>query len=272
MITVPPVGLYSIGVRGLPVPALLDFARESGAGFVHLRGGPRGYDLARRPGSVLDAWARAAAEMSVPVTGVTADLDLADLLHPDPSVRNPARGELERLADATVRLGARWVRLLAARPPTTPEAWAGRTLPRITVPLLAELHHPAWLTPTSLTALGPLLNGGLGLLADTAQLAPALPRPAEDAVLARVFGAVRVLHLSNPGTGLDGPGQRAVAARALARIRSGRAVETAFEWTGHPRTPAECLARYRQAVAWWTRLATTTPSAGLGCSPSSPQP
>ncbi|MER6913908.1 AP endonuclease [Streptomyces sp. NPDC000594] len=269
--TVPPVGLYSIGVRSLDVPALLNWARESGAGFVHLRGGPRGYDLAHRPASVLDNWARAAAE-TVPVTGVTADLDLADLLHPDPAVRNPARGELARLADAAVRLGAGWVRLLAARPPTTPEAWADRVLPAVAVPLLAELHHRAWLTPAPYAALRPLLDGGLGLLADTAQLAPALPNATGEAVLARVFGAVRVLHLSDPGTGLDGPGPRAVAARTLGRIRAGRTVETAFEWTGTPRTPAECLARYRQAATWWTHLATTTPPAGLGCSSPSPQP
>ncbi|MFI1869387.1 phosphotransferase [Streptomyces jumonjinensis] len=270
--TVPPVGLYSIGVRGLDVPALLDFARESGVGFVHLRGGPRGYDLAHRPAPVLDGWGRAAAEAGVPVTGVTADIDLADLLHPDPSVRHPARGELERLADAAVRLGSGWVRLLAARPPTTPEAWAGRALPAVAVPLLAELHHPAWLTHTALTALRPLLDGGLGLLADTAQLAPALPRAAGEAVLARVFGAVRVLHLSDPGTGLDGSGPRDVAARVLARIRAGHPVETAFEWTGNPRTSAACLARYQHAVTWWTHHATTTPPAGLGCSSPSPQP
>ncbi|EFG03871.1 AP endonuclease (plasmid) [Streptomyces clavuligerus] len=262
---VPPVGLYSIGIRGLDVPGLLNVAHRAGIGFVHLRGGPRGYDLTRRPGPELDAWARAAAE-TVPITGVTADLDLADLLHPDPAVRNSSRAELERLADAAVRLGADWVRLLAAHPPDTPGAWADQMLPAVAVPLLAELHHPAWLTPTPHTELRPLLEGGLGLLADTAQLAPALPDAQEDAVLARVFGAVRVLHLSDPGTGLTSPGSRSVAARVLARIRAGQMVETAFEWTGHPRTPAACLARYRKAVTWWTNLVTTTPPAGLGCS------
>ncbi|MFJ4689478.1 AP endonuclease [Streptomyces sp. NPDC088789] len=218
---------------------------------------------------MLDAWAYAAAEAAVPVTGVTADLDLTDLLNPDPAVRNPARGELGRLADAAVRLGARWVRLLAAHPPNTPVAWAGRTLPAVAVPLLAELHHPAWLTPTPYAALRPLLDSGLGLLADTAQLAPALPTVEDEAVLARVFGAVRVLHLSDPGTGLAGPGSQSVTARVLARIRAGHPVETAFEWTGHPRTPAACLARYRHAVTWRTNLATTTPPTGLRCSPSS---
>ncbi|MBI1757608.1 MAG: hypothetical protein HYR62_00025 [Actinobacteria bacterium] len=63
-----------------------------------------------------------------------------------------------------------------------------------------------------------------------------------------------VLHLSDDGRGLDTPGCRHVAALAAARIAAGHRMQVAVEWTGLTRTRVACLARYRSAVIWWTRV------------------
>ncbi|WP_030230265.1 hypothetical protein [Streptomyces sp. NRRL S-350] len=253
----PAVGLYSISVRGLDVPELLAWAADEQIPFVHLRGGPRGVDLARRDAATLAHW-RHCAQGSVPVTGVSADLDLADLFDPDEAALAEAARELAGLARATDALGAGWVRLLARTPPADVGTFRGRSLPSVAVPLLAELHHPGWLTETALAALEELLDRSprFGLLADTAQLGAAIDEAGQGAAarLERVLARARVLHLSDSGQGLDGPGPRAVAELASARIAAGQAIEVAVEWTGQPRTPAECLTRYRAAAAWWDRV------------------
>jgi hypothetical protein len=253
----PTVGLYSISVRGLDVPELLAWAADEQIPFVHLRGGPRGVDLARRDTATLAHW-RGCARESVPVTGVSADLDLADLFDPGEDARAVAERELLGLARAAEALGAGWVRLLARTPPAAVDAFRGRSLPTAAVPLLAELHHPGWLTEAALTALEELLDRSaqFGLLADTAQLGAAVDAAGQDAAarLERVLPRTQVLHLSDSGQGLDSPGHQAVAERAAARIAAGQAIEVAVEWTGQPRTPTECLTRYRAAAAWWDRV------------------
>ncbi|MEU6350173.1 AP endonuclease [Streptomyces sp. NPDC047072] len=250
------VGLYSIGVRGMEVPQLLEWAAEQGVPFVHLRGGPRGFDLARQTPDVLAHWRRAAQQW-VPVTGVTADLDLTDLFALAAPERARARAELERLAAAADALGAGWVRLLGRTVPKGPllKAMLGSRLPQARLPLLVELHHPGWLAPETLGALEEMLGRWpqLRLLADTTQLAAA--RPAAngdaDAALERVLHFTRVLHLSDDGTGLDAAGRNLVAARARRRIADGQHMEVAVEWTGQPRTPQACLSRYRDACREW---------------------
>ncbi|MFE9424128.1 AP endonuclease [Kitasatospora sp. NPDC006697] len=253
----PTLGLYSISVRGLDVPELLAWAADEQLPFVHLRGGPRGVDLARRDTATLAHW-RHCAQGAVPVTGVSADLDLADLFDPDEGARAMAERELLGLARAAEALGAGWVRLLARTPPAGRGAFRGRSLPTTAVPLLAELHHPGWLTETALGALEELLDRSpqFGLLADTAQLGAAVDAagPGAAARLERVLARTRVLHLSDEGQGLENAGRRAVAELAAARIAAGQAIEVAVEWTGQPRTPAQCLTRYRAAAAWWNRV------------------
>ncbi|MGY3677453.1 AP endonuclease [Streptomyces sp. TE33382] len=253
----PTVGLYSISVRGLDVPELLAWAADEQIPFVHLRGGPRGVDLARRDSATLAHW-RHCAQGSVPVTGVSADLDLADLCDPDAGARAVAARELASLARAAEALGAGWVRLLARTPPPGVDSFRGLSLPGVAVPLLAELHHPGWLTETALAALEELRGRSpqFGLLADTAQLGAAVDVAGLGAAarLERVLACTRVLHLSDSGQGLDGPGPRAVAQLAAARIAAGQVIEVAVEWTGQPRTPAECLTRYRAAAAWWEHV------------------
>ncbi|MEV3951260.1 hypothetical protein AB0K57_26970 [Streptomyces halstedii] len=113
------IGLYSIGVRGLDVPELLEWAGAQNVPFVHLRGGPRGYDLARQSPQVLAHWRRR-GESCVPVTGVTADLDLADLFAVSAPERARARAELELLVAAAAAVGAGWVRLLGRAVPRGP--------------------------------------------------------------------------------------------------------------------------------------------------------
>ncbi|MFF4934558.1 AP endonuclease [Streptomyces griseofuscus] len=240
------------------MPELLEWAAEQGVPFVHLRGGPRGCDVARQAPDVLARWRRA-AQRWVPVTGVTADLDLTDLFALAAPERERARAELECLAAAADALGAGWVRLLGRTVPKGPllEAMLGSRLPQARLPLLVELHHPGWLAAEAVDALEEMLKRWphLRLLADTTQLAAARSAASGDAdtALERVLHFTRVLHLSDDGTGLDAAGRNLVAARALRRIADGQHMEVAVEWTGQPRTPQACLSRYLDACREWAQ-------------------
>ncbi|GAA4203014.1 hypothetical protein GCM10022252_60010 [Streptosporangium oxazolinicum] len=257
--TLPRIGLYSISVRGLNVPDMLDWAASHDIPFVHLRGGPRGVDLASQSPATVWRWRKAAAR-TVPITGVTADVDLADLLTGDASARRRAAYDLEELAEAATILNARWVRLPARTPLTVDQLARGeklRALADSVIPLLIEPHHPGWVFPATLRSLVDLVNAcpRMGLLADTAQLAAALPkRDRFPAWLAPVLDHTQVLHLSDPGTGLDAPGHAVIAALAAHRVHAGQNLEVALEWTGADRGPDECLARYHATVTWWERL------------------
>jgi hypothetical protein len=46
---------------------------------------------------------------------------------------------------------------------------------------------------------------------------------------------------------------------AAARLGAGQRLEVALEWTGHDRSQATCVARYRAATAWWAGLLTDEP-------------
>ncbi|MEE1930662.1 AP endonuclease [Streptomyces sp. TRM 70351] len=214
---------------------------------------------------VVRAVSRCARQLA-PVTGVTANLDLADLFTADEEARARARTELERLDAAGVMLGAGWVRLLGRTVPWGRlfQAMHGGELPEAELPLLVELHHPDWLEPAALNALEVLLERWprLRLLADTAQLAAAVPSagPGADAALQRVLGFARVVHLSDDGFGLDTAGHRMVAARAAQRIAGGHGIELAVEWTGRRRTAQACLERYRSACRWWAEYGSTSPA------------
>ncbi|MDP9842217.1 sugar phosphate isomerase/epimerase family protein [Streptosporangium lutulentum] len=259
MDTATPIGLYSISVRDLDVPELLRLAVANGVPFVHLRGGPRGFDLAAQRVATVWQW-RKMAEDTVPITGVTADLDLADLLEGDSSDRTQAAYDLAQLTEAAALLGAGWVRLLARTPLDERVLADAGTLPvlaRSAVPLLVELHHPAWVEEG---AFGPLIAmvescSSVRLLADTAQLAAALPDDGGTPAWAgQVLDHAAVVHLSDTGTGLHAPGHALVAALAADRIDAGQCLEVALEWTGPDRNPAECVARYRAATTWWADL------------------
>ncbi|MEV6986295.1 hypothetical protein AB0M95_34255 [Sphaerisporangium sp. NPDC051017] len=229
------VGLYSISVRGFDVPGLLGWAAAEGIPFIHLRGGSRGYHLRACAPSTLQRWRRIAAE-TVPITGVTADTDLADLLADDPVVRARATEDVVRLAEAAAELGAAWLRVLSRTPPEP--GWAYHRLPTTALPLLVEPHHPGWLSSGAFPWLPEMR-----LLADTKQLAAPSP------VLAEVIKRTRVLHLSDDGLGGDGFGE--AADLAASRIAAGQRIEVAVEWTGADRSPPTCLTRYRTAVTWW---------------------
>lgn len=250
------VGFYSIGVRGLAVPELLAWAHREGIGFVHLRGGPRGFALADQSRATLHRWYQA-ARATVPITGVTVDTDLAELLAPDPAVQTRAREHIARLSDAAAILGASWVRLLARTPPDL-HRWVDPTDALPTVPLLVELHHPGWLTSEAVRWLTATVEACplLRVLADTVQLAgdtDAMPPDVRgaDPVLARIVDASAVLHLSDDGRGLDRPGHGRVARLAARRIAAGQPIAVAVEWTGADRSPPVALDRYRAAAAWW---------------------
>lgn len=252
-----PVGLYSISVKGLELAELLSWAAGHGIPFVHLRGGSRGYDLAAQDAATLTRW-RDLSATTVPLTGVTAEVDLADLLGTDPAAAHRVREQTRLMAAAAHALGARWLRLLARHPfrafAAGVEEIGGRGL---AVPLLAELHHPQWLAHGPHTALMRLLQQTrLRLLADTAQLAQALAASGDGHAaerLERLWPWIEVVHLSDPGPGLTGPGHALVADHAIGRIAGGQRVEVAIEWTGTDRTPAVALARYRRHVDWWNR-------------------
>jgi hypothetical protein len=258
---VPPVGLYSIGIRGLGVSALLSFAAANDVPFIHLRGGPSGYDLARQGKTRLARWARQ-ARGDVPVTMVTADLDLADFLPPGPQRRDEE--ELARLADAAESLGAATVRLLARQPPAG-RTWDHPYLQDIAAQsgtcILVELHHPDWFTPPGQAMLGTLLGESrtCGVLLDTAQFHDAITGSAQssaDSCLHELVARTRAVHLADTGAGLADAGHTRAGHVALAAIRSGHQAEVAFEWTGPDRNPGACFARYQAALAWWQRLGT----------------
>lgn len=249
------VGLYSIGIRNLDVPALLRWAHDVGVPFVHLRGGPRGFDLVRRDARTLLSWRRCGEE-TAPVTGVTADLDLADLFTGGRRSEEQAWDTLARLADAAASLGAGWVRLLARTPLTGP---IRSRVPDTALPLLIELHHPAWLAPRAIATVHELLSHSkqMRLLTDTAQLAAALSHAGEhrQPVLTWILTRTAVLHLSDNGTGLTASDRSyEIAAGAARRITAGHQIEVAAEWTGPDRSPVTCLARYKEAASWWNRL------------------
>lgn len=254
------IGLYSISVRGLDVPGLLTWAADHAIPFIHLRGGPRGFDVTRRPRAQLRSWRRQAAGSAVPVTGVTGDIDLADALACSPDTRSRTARDLTGLTAAASELGAGWVRLLARTPPGP--GWqpdVQRAFPVTAVPLVIEAHHPGWLEPANFAALARLVDRDprLHLLADTAQLAalpPGNASPAEHAcLLSEAVSRATVLHLSHSST-LAAAGHAAVAELAARRIRAGHRIEIAVEWTGADRSPEEALRQYRQAAAWWTRI------------------
>ncbi|MBU3862646.1 AP endonuclease [Streptomyces sp. 4503] len=246
----PPLGLYSIGVRDFQPSRHLPWARANGIPFVHLRAGARGLHISRRDDDQMSAW-RDVADRTVPITAVTTDVELADLLHADATalaeVRTSAlRGEL---------LGARSVRLLATE---TPETWAARIGPP-EVPargrLLVELHAPGWFTPDGIDAALRLADSHprVSLLVDTLQFS----RHAQDATpdsARRLVTAAAVVHLSDDGSGLAEPGHRLVVDALREAMRRGARPELAFEWTGPDRSATACLDRYRRAVTWTEKI------------------
>lgn len=257
----PPVGLYSIGIRGLEAGEFISLAAAAGVPFTHLRGGPRGYDLARVPVTRIGAWARQARE-AVPVTMVTADIDASAFLSAREDQHQQAYVELDALAAAAGRLGARAVRLPGrVIPPPELRGTAGLPDLRASHGLLTliELHDPAWFTAGALAWLCALLDRspGAALLLDSHQVHSAgetHPHLRWPDVLAGLVPRARAVHLSDPGTGLEGEGHRLLARAVRAAAGHGRDIEVAFEWTGPDRSPAACLARYRDAVAWWGRI------------------
>ncbi|MBA0127251.1 AP endonuclease [Haloechinothrix sp. YIM 98757] len=219
---------------------------------MHLRAGPRGYDLARRDTSTLRHWARVATH-TIPVTGLTCDVDLVDLLRSDPD----STAQTTALTAAARVLGCQWIRVLARTPPERlpepvylpPEVHTNHP-----ITVLIELHHPNWLLASSLELLRRILDNGphLRLLIDTGQIHRGQRLHPDDSVAVdQLLAAAKVLHLSDDGTGLDGIGHVDTAECAVRHIDTGHNLEVAFEWTGRDRSPAQCLHRYRSALQWW---------------------
>ena len=153
----PPLGLYSIGIRGLDAGQFLALAAGWEVPFAHLRGEPRGYDLARTPAARLTAWARQARKAGVPVTLVTADIDLADFTAPGTARYHQAARELAALAASAKELGTRATRLLARAVP--PEG-----VDRVT----PDPGSPARERGLAHTVFDPGASGASGLLAERA--------------------------------------------------------------------------------------------------------
>lgn len=258
---VPGLGLYSIGVRGLTVPGLLGWAALHRIPFVHLRGGRRGFNVAAVSDAVLDLW-RGHIETSVPVTMVTAENTLDDLLNTRGETSLAARQQLIRTAEAARRLGAGSVRVLATSHPNLAEV--NRAAPvDIGLPLLIELHDSGWWSPLGIDALSSLIASWprVRLLADSGQANAAVTHLGNDTApeaVAWVVSHADVLHLSDDGAGLDGPGHRLLAKHAQTALRISRPLEVAVEWTGPDRRPMTCLDRYQRASTWWSTIGVNT--------------
>lgn len=248
----PPLGLYSIGIREISVPALLDAAATCSAGFLHLRGGPRGYDLPQRTDAELRGWRRHADHAGVPITMVTADTELSDLFSERSTVVAAARCDLDHVARAATLLGASMVRILATRPPSVPPRCLAR-VPGLSPSLriVIELHHPGWFAPAADTmhrkGVG---TGGCALLLDSAQVHAA----AIGYDVSQVWDLMRlagVVHLSDTGHGLAGEGHDVTIRAARAAMLRGQPLQVGFEWTGAERTEDQCLRRFGIARARW---------------------
>ncbi|MDG4763321.1 hypothetical protein O7632_04240 [Solwaraspora sp. WMMD406] len=252
------VGLYSIGIRGIDLEDLLALAVAHEVPFLHLRGGPRGFDLARRDTVTLNRWA-CCSQASVPITVVTADLDLADFAQPGTQAYQQASAELDRLGHAAVVLRARAVRLLARHVPDQ-RRWADLAVPDLTarhgLTTLIELHAPAWFAAQTVASMVAYLGRApwLALLMDTAQVHRAwLRSDSPDSLAAQVSALAphtRAVHISDSGDQVPGAGYEIVA-KTFGHLDDDSPVEIAFEWTGADRSPQGCLDRYRRAVAWW---------------------
>lgn len=250
----PPLGLYSIGIRPISVPDLLDMAAAHGVTFVHLRGGSRGYHLASQPHDQLRCWAQHAAH-TVPVTAVTTDVDLTDLA--EGSTRLTAIVEFDRLAVAAGLLagGDPTVLRVLARAPLPPREVVPGLVPQTAAPIVIELHHPDWFVEPALSAVVELVeqSPGLGLLADSGQIhcAHSTHPAVDEATVRRIVDHARVVHLADAGAGLEATGHRVVAEAVRAAARHGWSGQVAFEWAGTDRRPQVCLARYDAAASWW---------------------
>ena len=248
------VGLYSNGVRGLGPGEFLDAAAAHRVPFVHLRGGPRGYGLVSAPAEQVTALARQAAG-AVPVTLITADVDLCDFASPGDARWRQASAEVASLAQVTRELGAGSVRIVARAIPSGAQ-WHALAIPdlaaRYGVTVLIELHDPAWFTPEAADGLHKLMSScdGLGLLLDSGQAHDAWlqsPGVPWGSLLGGLITHTRVVHLSDRGDGLDGHGHHLLADATS----YGHHLEVAFEWTGDDRRLETCMTRYRAAVTWW---------------------
>lgn len=257
--TLPPVGLYGIGMRGPDPGEMLAIAAAESIPYLHLRGGPRGYDLGRADPVKVAGWARQ-ARLSVPVTMVTSDTDLSAFFAAGSAAYHTAASELGALADAAAALGARSVRLLSRALPQGRE-WNTLRVPDLTgshgLLTLVELHDREWFTPASTGRLHEVLDATpwLAALLDTAQADAACQAGIEvhADTLDGMAQRAAVMHISDSGSGLGGTGHHA-AARATARaLAAGHQTEVAFEWTGPDRTRETCLDRYHEATAWWRR-------------------
>lgn len=252
------LGLYSIGIRSIPLEDLLALAANHHIPFLHLRGGPRGFDLASRDTATLERWA-CHSRASAPITAVTADLDLLDLVRPGTLAYRQASAEFDLLGHAAALLGARAVRLLARRV-ADQRQWADLAVPNLVarygLTTLVELHDPAWFTARTLASVAAYLDRvpWLALLIDTTQVHCAWQHSDHRDCFADNLSALvphtRAVHLSDCGQGLTGTGHRVVA-QAFGHPGPDDPVEVAFEWTGADRSPQGCLARYRRAVEWW---------------------
>ena len=252
------LGLYSIGIRSIPLEDLLALAANHHIPFLHLRGGPRGFDLASRDTATLERWA-CHSRASAPITAVTADLDLLDLVRPGTPAYRQASAEFDLLGHAAALLGARAVRLLARRV-ADQRQWADLAVPNLVarygLTTLVELHDPAWFTAQTLALVAAYLDRvpWLALLIDTTQVHRVWQHSdhrdclADD--LSGLVPHIRAVHLSDSGEGLTGTGHRVVA-QAFGHLGADDPVEVAFEWTGADRSPQGCLARYRRAVEWF---------------------
>ncbi len=252
------LGLYSIGIRSIALEDLLALAEAHQVPFLHLRGGPRGFDLARRDTATLGRWA-CRSRASTPITAVTADLDLVDFARPDTPAYRQASTELDRLGHASAVLGARAIRLLARRV-LDQRQWPDLAVPNLVarygLMTLVELHDPAWFTAPTLASVTAYLDRAswLALLIDTSQVHRAWLRSDNPSSLFDDLSALvpqtRAVHVSDNGAGLTGTGHRMVA-QTFGHLGADHRVEIAFEWTGADRSPQGCLVQYRRAVQWW---------------------
>lgn len=250
----PPLGLYSIGIREISVSALLDAAATCGAGFLHLRGGRRGYDLPQRTDAELRGWRRHSDRAGVPITMVTADTELSDLISERSTVVDAARCDLDRVAQAATVLGAGIVRILATRPPDAPLRCIPRVLgARPGLEIVIELHHPGWFASSAADVMrrSGVGTGGVALLLDSAQVHAAAAIGYDVSRVDDLMGIARVVHLSDAGDGLDGEGHDVTVRAARAAMLRGQLLQLAFEWTGAERTTDQCLRQFHIARARW---------------------
>ncbi|WP_293577521.1 hypothetical protein [Phaeobacter sp.] len=251
------LGFYSIGLRPVAPRTLERFLHENDVPALDLRAGIRGFGLLDRPVAESRALLRR-LHRKAPLRMIASDVDLGDIFAPER--HDEARDSILALDALLSDVPQCPIRLLGRYVPQPAEIeclqeriafWPRRGL-------LLELHDPDWFHPNRaapwrLCAAWPELR----VLLDSDQIAQAMARHGTSPVaasLAEMREHVGMVHLCDPGDGLDQNATNMIAQIIFSQKQSGLPVPVGFEFTGLHRTIVHSARAYANARAHWQSL------------------